>query len=288
MSIPLTKINPNCSNDIQLIDVNSCLGDNIDIINQNIINLSNAAFKMYNDIQNVEISAGLTNFYSLSTNMIETLINIENINKAYIQPYTLLQQNSAVYSYKQFSVYYPFLDIVDSTNYTTKFNQTTGLVLDWLNQYFNPSLFSNGQIINVFLTWQCRNFFTYLFDGSLQEKCTPKESSDNKVSCDGCGSINYGVGLCNHDTGGKHWCDNAYSYCSVSYTNSQQSYTCAGHVGNTTYISEDNQYTNINTSNDGNSGNLRIHYTQEGYDTFLSRIDQLIFQNNNDSWSLRQ
>lgn len=279
MSIPLIKIDPKCTNNIELIDANMCLGDSLDIFNNNLINLTNGADKLSQDLSNSKNNVDGLSFYSLSADMVAALNNIEIINKIYQAPYTLLQQNSAVYPHKQFSLYYPNIlnleSYINSSDYSSSANND---IKNWLTNNFSPNSFSENQIVNVFLTFNHVNSFTFYFEGDYQEHCTPSQSSDNTVSCDGCGNINYGVGLCNHDTGGHHWCDNAYSYCSTTLVASQQSYTCQGHIGDTKQVS-DNDITGVNYVDVGNSGALRITYSQDCSDTFIARIIKQIYLN---------
>jgi hypothetical protein len=232
MSTTLTKTNPTCSN-IELIDANSCYGDSLPVINSNIANLTATLISLQNTINNWE---NIVNIFSLSSvQMLTTMFNLKLINNKFISPYSLLQSLSSQWNTQQFSVYYPTITGVDywygdGNEGNTK---ATNTLTPWLTASFPAENFVNGQIINVFVNLSYKNTFTFYYHGNLIEYCTPQYSTKTTLACNGCNFSDTRFAGCNHDAGGHHWCDNAYSYCYSSQTSNLVRYRCNGSVGKT-------------------------------------------------------
>ena len=290
MSTTLTKTDPTCSN-IELIDANICYGDALPIINSNIANLTATLILLQNTINSWENI--VTNFSLSSVQMLTTMFNLQLINEVYSSPYSLIQTLSSQWQTQQFSVYYP--NIIDvGTWYNDQhygITTATNTLIPWLTANFPNKNFVNGQIINVFVNLSFTTNFIFNYQGSMIEYCTPQYHTALTLTCDGCGSDGRFAG-CNHDSGGHHWCDNAYAECYSSQTKMSQTYTCRGIVG-TTYIWNStnakpftNTLTHISSVN-SIPGHLSINYSITGKDTFITSIISYVFINNNSIWSIQ-
>jgi hypothetical protein len=285
MSIILKKTDETCSS-VQLIDENACLGNSFEIINSNVNTLVSGINAMVDSLSSWNDINFLSNFYSISGEMVNTMLNIKTIEKYYISPYTVIQNLSSKWNYKEFSLYYP--TIIDFNVYYINQTIYDDLIKNWLTQNFTPNSFGEGQIVNVFLTLNYTNTFSYSFSGSYQENCTPTANSDNTLSCNGCGGDNRNAG-CNQDAGKNHWCGNAYAYCHASTRNDDETYTCVGHVNGTYQWVTHNQLSRNNYPQFvGNNGELYIDYNWDNIeDTFIGRIVKFVYQNQNKTWVLR-
>ena len=256
MSTTLTKTNPTCSN-IELIDANTCYGDALPIINSNIANLTATLISLKNTINSWE--SIINNFPLNSIKTLTTMFNIKLINDTFNSPYALLQSLSSQWNNQQFSVYYPTITSVDywynkgNGLYSTSTDMVTSILTPWLSGSFPANNFVNNQIINVFVNLSFTNVFTFYYHGNLTEYCLPQYHTAATLTCNGCGDANYRFGACNHDAGGRHWCDNAYSYCTQETTNQSNVYSCKGVVGKT-YIWNTNDLlkNNLQWSANGN------------------------------------
>jgi hypothetical protein len=282
MSITLKKIDTLCSN-IQLIDSNVCLGDSLPIINQNITAL-NANLEQLS-VHLTEWDNILTSFYPISSIMLNTMYNIQNINKVVPSPYATIQSLSASWGNKQFSVYYPRIYELVGFNGTNAVNNE---LLYWLKDNFPASSFVEGQIVNVFVNLKYKNVFAFKYEASYQENCSPTQhSADATVSCSGAGGETRSAG-CNHVVNGHKVCDNPYQYCTVKKISDTGTYTCQGTIGNTYVWTSVNEPHKANEPHDSGTANgvLNINYIQNGNDTFVARVISYTFKVVNSTWTL--
>jgi hypothetical protein len=288
MSFSLKKINPACSN-IQLIDINECIGDSLSAINSNIDNFSKSLDGIYNSLANWTYGDVLSNFYTNSGLMISTMLDVQTINDVYISPYTTIQNLSAQWNSKQFSVYYP--EIIRIDYYNSNLSTYSGIIYNWFIQNFPNKNFVENQIINIFITLNYISLFGFRFRSDLQETCTPtKHTGESVIKCNGCGEDNR-FGGCNHDAGHRHWCDNAYSYCGkTTYTADTQSYQCQGHTKQTYECVIDSGLT-YNVGHYGlvfvgNTGYLSIDYLWRNLeDEFVCRVLKYTLKNQYDEYA---
>jgi hypothetical protein len=277
MSVELKKTNPSCLN-IDLIDLNSCIGNSLSAINKTFVNLQSAEYQMVDFFKNIKTN--LTTFQSISTKMLVTGLNIQTINDVYKSPYTTVKYLSSEWNKKEFSVYYPVLtDIILYYSNITTYNN---LISTWFKTNFLSKNFAKNQIVNVFVSLTYINYFDFVFRGTYLENCTPTNHSNNTISCNGCGGDSRN-GSCNI-TG--RMCRNAYEYCNRNYTQDVDTYTCQGYVRQT-YI-YDTEHTPKFYS-PGSTGRLSINYELNDLeDKFLTRIIKLKFKNNSDilNWEL--
>jgi hypothetical protein len=281
MSTTLKKIDNTCSS-IQLIDSNVCLGDSLPIINKNITSLKTNLKDL--GVHLTEWDNILTSFYPISSIMLQTMYNIQNINNTFLSPYTVIQTLSANWGNKQFSLYYPKIyEITNFYNNTTTYNNE---IINWLNDNFPASSFVEGQIINVFINLNYTNVFTFKYEAAYYENCSPTSHSDATISCEGGGNDTRSAG-CNHVVNGHKVCDNPYKYCTVTKTKDTETYSCQG-KNNGTYVwsSDSEPYKAGEPHNIGSSGNLSIHYTQNGNDKFIARVVSYTYVVVNSTWTL--
>jgi hypothetical protein len=269
MSVELKKTNPSCLN-IDLIDLNSCIGDSLSAINKTFVNLQSAEYQMVDSLKNV--NTNLTAFQSISSKLLITALNIQTINNVFKSPYTTVQYLSSEWNKKEFSVYYPVLtDIVLYYSNTTTY---TNLISTWFKTNFLSKNFAKNQNVNVFVSLTYVNKFDFIFKGTYLENCTPTNHSNNSISCNGCGGDSRNAG-CNITGRG---CANAYSYCNKNSTKDVDSYTCQGYVG-ATYIYDTKH--NPKTYTSGSTGILSINYELNDLeDKFVTRIIKFKFKNN--------
>jgi hypothetical protein len=266
MSTILKKTNPLCSN-VDLIDSNSCLGDSLIVINKNFSNLEKTTRRMINSVDFWTADFGITSyFHAVSSKLISMMYNIQTINDVYKSPYSTIQSLSSQWGSKEFSVYYP--EIIDLVYYYSNTSIINEQITYWFINTFPPDNFSEGQIINIFITLSYSNYFDFTFNSSYNENCSPTSHSDNNLSCNGCGGDSRNAG-CNHDARNRHWCDNAYSYCKqVLQKQTANTYSCTGYVGETFDYDTYNGLYSV-----GNSGYLQINYQIPNIeDRFVSRI----------------
>ena len=282
MAYTLKKTDLNCSN-VELIDSNQCLLDSLPIINSNISRLQTSVDFILKDVSRLEESNFMTIFYNASAKMVTTMLDIQKINSTYISSHTTVQNLSSQWNYKEFSLYFP--DLIDFELFYQNPNSFITLIANWLNYYFAPSTFAEGQVINLFITLTYKDNFNFVFKGNYIESCAPNRNTANTLSCTGCGSDTRSGG-CNHDTNGRHWCDNAYKYCTTNKISDNETYSCKGYYGatydcelnNTTFNPSLLSYTTA-------QGYLNIDYQWKNLeDVFISRILKFKIQNENQNW----
>jgi hypothetical protein len=282
MSYVLKKSEPTCSN-IQLIDANQCLLDSLPIINSNISNLQYNVDYIASDMDLWTDYYFLTNFTSFSSKMLNMMYNIQKINDTYVSSYTTVQNLSSQWNYKEFSLYFP--DLIDFVLFYQNKNTYNNLISNWVNYYFPPSSFADGQYVNIFITLTYNDKFNFVFQSNYFESCSPNRNTAVTLSCNGCGSDTRNGG-CNHTTNGHHWCDNGYSYCQTVKTSQTETYSCKGYYGNTYDCSLINQIFNP-TLMVGSSapGYLNIDYKWTNLeDMFIARVIKIKIQNQSQNW----
>jgi hypothetical protein len=264
--IELKKINPTCSN-VYLIDENACIADSFEYINSNVRTLS------ANITNLTKNNNDWNNFYTYvsqySAKIISTTLNAQTIDETYLSPYTTMQELSSTWN-KGFSLYYPkIIEIskwynLSGPNNLFTLNCGQDLFLkDWLNLYFPAKDYVKEQYVNIYVNLYQDYQFTYKFSASFNEDCTPNAGGNATAYCTkGCPDRRYGG--CNHDEGGRHWCDNAYMYC--NRTNSSNSTTA------------------ICKSNTG-SKLLSVSLTSSDlYDRFFARVKQYRYITDGNNW----
>jgi len=285
MSKILKKTDETCSN-VELIDENACLGDSYQVINSNMNALVSGVNSLIDSLSSWNNAGFLSNFYKISGEMVNTMLNLKTIEDFYISPYTIIENLSSKWNYKEFSLYYP--SILDFTSYNDYQNFYKDEIMSWLNRNFPTEGFGEGQILNLFVTLNYVNTFSYSFSGSYQENCTPTANSDNTLSCGGCGRDNRTAG-CNLDGPGGHWCGNPYSRCTATAVSDTETYTCVGTINGTYQWVTHNQLSrDAFPQFAGNNGQLSIDYNWDNIeDNFVGRILKLTYQNQNQIWVLR-
>jgi hypothetical protein len=276
MSVLLKKTNPACSN-IELIDLNECVGDSLKKINDIFINFSNIQAELSQILINNLYFR--TYFDGLSSKMLNTALLIDSINSIYKAPYTTVQVLSSEWNSKQFSCYYPFL--IDIVTYNNNIQIYNSVFLAHINFKYPPEKFPYGQKIDIFVSLTYTNVFDFVFKGNYVEDCSPTaKSGKDTLSCSGCGSDNRNAG-CNIKGRG---CRNAYSYCKSTKTSQNYTYKCIGTVG-TTYTYD--SYRPIPFEQSWN-GDLRINYLSTlNEDMFVARVIKLkVEKNNQGAWVL--
>jgi hypothetical protein len=281
MATTLKKTDTTCSS-IQLIDSNVCLGDSLPIINKNITALSSNLEQL--SVNLTEWDKILTTFNPISSIMLQTMYNIQTINNTVLSPHAIVQSLSASWGNKQFSLYYPKIYEIggfysDTSTYNTE-------ILNWLKYNFPESYFVEGQIVNVFINLNYTNVFTFKYDASYYENCSPTLHSDATISCDGAGGDTRSAG-CNHVVNGRRVCDNPYKYCTSTKTIDTETYTCQGYnTGTYVWTSDNEPYKAGEPHNIGTSGALSIHYSQNGNDKFIARVVSYTYKVINSNWTL--
>jgi len=263
--IELQKINPSCSN-VYLIDENACIADSFEYINSNISSLSANVSNLSKN------STKWDNFYTFvsqySADIISTTLNVKTIDETYLSPYTTMQDLSSTWN-KGFSLYYPqIIEIgkwynLSGPNNLFTLNCGQDLFLkNWLNQNFPANSFANNHYIDLFVNLYEDYHFTYKFSASFFEDCIPNSGGGATASCNGCPDTRYGG--CNHDEGGRHWCDNAYGYCGHTTTGASKAATCQSTNG---------------------SKLLSVSLTSSDlYDRFFARIKQYRYVSDGTNW----
>jgi hypothetical protein len=98
MSVELTKINSNCNN-INLLDLNECIGDSLKKINDAYLFFSSSQIQMADFLKDAQQTI-LTYFSPISSKMLKTARLIDSINEVYLNAYTTIQVLSAKWNSK--------------------------------------------------------------------------------------------------------------------------------------------------------------------------------------------
>jgi hypothetical protein len=225
----LLKSNENCSN-IFFIDENACVGDTLNLINNNVSILSANLVDLSRDFP---MWAGIfSSFVAASGTLITTLLNIENIENTIGPAYSCVQTFSGNWV-KEFSLYFPTMfniadwEVVANKDLTLK---------AWLNANFPADFFPDYQIVNIFVSTNQQLPFEFTFSRSYEENCAPRGGSTT-VTCNGCGSGNQGIyrsAGCNVKGGpNKGYCGNAFKLCGnpSTITQDSRSFTCIANSG---------------------------------------------------------
>ena len=274
MSVELTKINTQCNN-IDLLDLNECVGDGLDKINKAYTFFGREQTKMIEFIQGAS-ELILTYFAPISAKMVQTARLIDSINKSYLNAYTTIQVLSSKWNTKEFTIYSP--QILDIFNYYNNSSYYKDIIKDTLLQvYFPAESLTEGQKINVYISLSQTNTFTYQYFAQYNENCAPTAHSQNTLTCNGCGYNESRHGGCNVD---GRACQNAYNFCGRGSTSANGRYTCVGEISDT-YSYNNEFFPSFYLK--GSSGDMTIEYKiQNIEDVFIARVIKLtgIVQNN--------
>jgi hypothetical protein len=275
MSVELTKINTNCNN-IMLLDLNECVGDGLEKLNNAYLFFAKAQSQMIDFITGIE--SGIPSFFApISAKMLQTARLIDSVNKIYLNAYTTIQVLSSRWNAKEFTIYYP--EILNIYSYYNNSSYYKDIIRDVILQaYFPAESLPENQKINVYISLSQLNTFSYTYFAQYNENCAPTAHSQNTLTCNGCGAYNETRNAgCNID--GRR-CQNAYNFCGRGATTANGRYTCVGNISDT-YA-----YNNLFSPSlylKGVSGDMTIDYTIENIeDLFLARIVKLtgVIQNN--------
>lgn len=200
------KFTPTCSN-IYLIDENLCLGNSLDTINWNFssLELSLSGLERYiDDWFNL-----YTTFIEYSAKWIDAATNIRSFSAKWVSMTNSVNTLSSYWD-NVFTVFYPTIQIIGNW-YSKSTEQQNKLVSDWLFFNFPPINYNSNQVIDVIVYLQETVPFTFLFNRSFDEPCTPTVGTI-ALSCTPC-RLPYQP--CNHHGGkaGYGKCTNAYQDC---------------------------------------------------------------------------
>lgn len=224
--ITFKKTTPTCSN-IYLIDENVCLSNSLNTLNYNFSSLNfslssldsyrNSWYSLYTTVsQNSSIwIKTATNIKAYSAMWIDTSLTVSSLSSTWIKPYT---------------IYYPKMLNIDYW-YSLSTNNKNSIIQNWMNTNFKYSNKNINIIADVVLYLNQNQAFSFRFNRSFQETCTPN-GGGLSLSCGACSRPHHG---CNHTSGsGKdknHWCTNAYASCGVSVQTAAASVSCVGSGG---------------------------------------------------------
>jgi hypothetical protein len=278
LEIPLKNDN-NCSL-IYLIDENFCLGDSLQIINNNVESLSASLLALENQSQ---IWNEIFTFFS--TNTSSWFSNAEIIpyyNELWMEAYSMVEKLSGSWS-KQFSMYYPSILSYNEwygikTN--PKWSVYHGSVIPtWLASFLPPRDFLLNQEVNVFIYLYWTENFSVDYTGAYGEPCLPYtlDPSNNyntvEVKCPGlCPQVQgagcngsaartyYENGIQMHFPGGCT--SNVLIGCDKNSGGAKAFFTCSSSGGKT----------------------LSFKHSFANTDTYITRIVQLKYRSNRFAW----
>ncbi len=250
------KTTPTCSN-IYLIDETLCLSSTLGTINYNVSSLSLAisgVTRYHNAWSNL-----YTIFTTYSSKWIRTATNIQSFSATWLDTATTVSTLSARWN-KLYTIYYPKMLDISYWNSLGTTNQNNFL-RNWLNVNFNANKYNLNQLIDVVVYLNQNQPFTFSFNRSLYEPCTPT-GGGLSLSCNGCSRPHRG---CNHHGGraGYGPCTNAYDACSVTRTANAVSVSCTGSGAKT----------------------LNIGLNRNASDKNVARTVKVSFKNINRSWT---
>lgn len=254
--ITFKKTTPTCSN-IYMIDQDLCLANSLNLIKYN-FNSLNYSISYLNSFR-----AAWYNLYtktvSNSAIWIKTATNIQSYSAIWLDTSATVTALSSTWS-KPYTFYYP--NMIDISTWYGSTTQSKNTILNWLNANFNPKKYAINQniYINLYLTQQ--QPFSFKFERSLNESCTPN-GGGLSLSCNGCPLPHRG---CNHHGGAAGYgpCTNAYAGCRRSYTSSGANVTCVGTGGKM----------------------LKVGLNRVAYDNNIARTITLVAKNTNRVWSI--
>jgi hypothetical protein len=231
------KINPICSSSY-LLDERFCLGNSLQFINFNAKNLSNNLAFLE------KVGQGWNQIYSMfaanSTQWLQTVSNIKRFSPDWISVTNTVESLSANWT-KEIILHYPTM-ILES-NWNNNFPKT-----DTLNTWLNSTLplsYTKGQKATIYVTLRENSPFTFSFDQSYRESCTPT-GGGGSLNCIACPKPSRG---CNWQ--GK--CYNAMTKCTTVVNGGPIPLNCTGFGGR----------------------NLRIAVSRSGVDTHVVRTVEL-------------
>lgn len=250
------KTNQGCSV-VTLIDEFQCVGNSLQIINDNFASLSGTLMSLenyasfWNDTYTL-FTANSANWFVMSS-------HLQQYNSLWNQAYTTVNTLSANWN-SPFTVYYPQLILLDE--WYSKYNSyNNSIIPTWIQKNFPTSKYSPNQIVIIQINLYHKQPFKFTFSRNLTEQCIPQGGVT--LSCEPCKNPYHG---CNHHGGqaGEGPCTNAYKDCNASFTADKvSSFSCLGTGGKTLVI-------NKNLSSE---------------DTCVARTITLKYKNINNNWS---
>jgi hypothetical protein len=275
----LPKNDNNCSL-VYLIDENFCLGDSLQIINNNVESLSASLLTLENESQ---IWNEIYSFFS--TNTSSWFSNAEIIpfyNELWMNTYSLVQKLSASWN-KMFTMYYPTVLSYDEwygIKTTPKWSlYNSSVIPTWLKGILPPRDFLPGQEVNVFIYLYWTESFSIDYTGAYGEPCLPytldPQNNFNTVEIQ-C------PGLCPQVQGAGCNGASARTY----YENGVQLYFPGGCTSNVLIGCDKNSggAKAFFTCSSSGGTTLSLRHTFTDTDTFITRIVQLKYRSNGLEW----
>jgi hypothetical protein len=265
MSVSLDNTNQICSN-IYLIDSSLCLSNSYGLINFNVQTLSSAIF---NFEKNHNFWYGLyTIFTAHSANWLKATNNILNYSSDWIDAFTVVNTTSSTWI-GNFTLIYPTMMEINSW-YAMNSSSQTSIIKNWLDINFNANTYNPNQIIDIVVYLYQTIPFSFNYNKTYTENCNPNSvSAAVDLNCDVCRPPK-NVG-CNHDSNGKHWCDNALLHCKKTTTGISAKTNCNGYF--------------YKYSNNTNTNTLTLNYSISATDINTARTVNFRFKNINYTWT---
>lgn len=255
----------NCSV-VYLIDEDLCLGNSYEIINTNFDNLSSSQENLstYSDSW-----YGLYTIFSAnSSKWLNALYNITTLSAQWESAYATKE------SYKKYwdlPIYLVYPDILEYFSYYANTASYENIFKSWITQKFPPNQYIMNQKIDISINLYIIKSFSYSFDRSHTEYCTPATGdSTANVCCGGCGRGD--MALCNfypgdqtHEHHTQKQCHPICSdgACAITTDTHCESYTCH------TYSPPQTLY---------------LNYSASFSDRYVTRIISLVFKNDKTQW----
>jgi hypothetical protein len=240
-----------------LIDENLCLSNSLKTINYNVSSLSSSIVdikRYYSSWINL-----YTIFTTYSSKWIRTATNIQSFSATWLNTATTISSLSSTWN-KPYTIYYSKMIDIAYWNSLTKLTQNQ-TIINWLNINFSPQKNNLNQIIDVVIYFTQQQPFTFSFNRSFYEPCTPT-GGGLTISCGTCPRPSRG---CNHHGGraGYGPCTNAYNGCGVSPEVQPVSVSCTG----------------------AGEKMLNIGLSRSGVDRNVARTTTIRFKNINKNWT---
>lgn len=255
ISLP-TKSDETCSNAF-LLDENLCLNTSLGVINYNVQHLS-GGLTFLNDYGQ-QWNNLFTIFANNSARWIISSTNLKTLSAKWVDTYKTVNALSANWC-KEFSLYLPTMINLNYWN-SISFNDQLNIGQQWLNLNFPPRQMANGQEVSLYVYLFEEKPFSFSFQRSLYEPCTPNGGGAT-VSCGQCPTPFRG---CNHHGGRAGWgpCDNAYDYCTKVTTGAGTlEFSCEGQGAKT----------------------LSIGLTQNYVENYTAGVQRIRYINLNNTW----